>query len=91
MQHRFLDPCFNPGETLTGLGRGDADFVVVIHSNSGGLGKRDPLGKFCYTKLQIIQFFHLTMVRIGNYLYVNAHVCLLFAKLICVSYSIHNN
>lgn len=38
--YRILDPCFNPGETLTGLSRGDADFVVVIHSNSGGLGKQ---------------------------------------------------
>ncbi|XP_055296585.1 uncharacterized protein LOC129565592 [Sitodiplosis mosellana] len=38
------NPCFNSGEALTGLGRGDAEFVDVIHSNSGGLGKRDPLG-----------------------------------------------
>ncbi|XP_031628398.1 vitellogenin-2-like [Contarinia nasturtii] len=38
------NPCFNPGETLTGLSRGDAEFVLVVHSNSGGLGKRDPLG-----------------------------------------------
>ncbi|XP_055296584.1 vitellogenin-1-like [Sitodiplosis mosellana] len=38
------NPCFNSGETLTGLARGDAEFVLAIHSNSGGLGKRDPLG-----------------------------------------------
>lgn len=40
----FLDPCFNSGENLNGLARGDAEFVLAIHSNSGGLGKRDPLG-----------------------------------------------
>lgn len=40
------DPCFNPGEDLTGLARGDAEFVLIIHSNSGGLGKRDPLGNY---------------------------------------------
>ncbi|ALC48474.1 CG5162, partial [Drosophila busckii] len=37
-------PCFNEGEALSGLMRGDALFVDVIHSNSGVLGKRDPLG-----------------------------------------------
>lgn len=41
----FSDPCFNSGENLTGLARGDAEFVVAIHSNAGALGKRDPLGK----------------------------------------------
>lgn len=30
---------------LTGLNRGDAKFVVAIHTNSGGLGIRDPIGK----------------------------------------------
>lgn len=39
-----LDPCFNPGESLSSLGRGDADFVDIIHSNSGALGLRDPIG-----------------------------------------------
>lgn len=38
------NPCFNEGQTLSGLSRGDADFVDVIHSNPGALGKRDPLG-----------------------------------------------
>lgn len=38
------NPCFNQGENLTGLARGDAEFVDVIHSNSGALGKRDPIG-----------------------------------------------
>ncbi|KAJ6640105.1 Vitellogenin-1 [Pseudolycoriella hygida] len=38
------NPCFNEGEKLTGLSRGDADFVDIIHSNSGVLGKRDPIG-----------------------------------------------
>lgn len=42
----YVDPCFNEGETLGGLSRGDADFVMVIHSNSGALGKREPLGNF---------------------------------------------
>ncbi|XP_034485363.1 vitellogenin-1 [Drosophila innubila] len=37
-------PCFNEGETLSGLLRGDATFVDVIHSNPGVLGKRDPMG-----------------------------------------------
>ncbi|EDX02579.1 vitellogenin-3 [Drosophila yakuba] len=37
-------PCFNEGEILSGLMRGDAHFVDVIHSNSGVLGKRDPVG-----------------------------------------------
>ncbi|XP_017106534.2 vitellogenin-1 [Drosophila bipectinata] len=37
-------PCFNEGEVLSGLMRGDAGFVDVIHSNSGVLGKRDPMG-----------------------------------------------
>ncbi|KAH8274207.1 hypothetical protein KR018_007767 [Drosophila ironensis] len=37
-------PCFNEGEVLSGLLRGDAKFIDVIHSNSGVLGKRDPLG-----------------------------------------------
>lgn len=38
------DPCFNQGEDLTGLARGDAEFVDVIHTNSGALGKREPMG-----------------------------------------------
>lgn len=37
-------PCFNEGENLTGLMRGDAAFIDVIHSNSGVLGRRDPIG-----------------------------------------------
>lgn len=37
-------PCFNEGESLSGLSRGDAAFVDVIHSNSGVLGKKDPVG-----------------------------------------------
>jgi len=38
------NPCFNEGETLSGLSRGDATFVDVIHSDPGALGKRDSLG-----------------------------------------------
>ncbi|XP_065364144.1 phospholipase A1-like [Calliphora vicina] len=37
-------PCFNEGEALSGLLRGDADFIDIIHTNSGVLGKRDPMG-----------------------------------------------
>ncbi|XP_062139643.1 vitellogenin-1 [Drosophila sulfurigaster albostrigata] len=37
-------PCFNEGESLSGLLRGDATFVDVIHSNPGVLGKSDPIG-----------------------------------------------
>lgn len=42
----LADPCFNTGEALSGLSRGDASHVLVIHSNSGGLGKRDPIGEY---------------------------------------------
>uniref|UniRef100_A0A1I8Q0V7 Lipase domain-containing protein n=1 Tax=Stomoxys calcitrans TaxID=35570 RepID=A0A1I8Q0V7_STOCA len=38
------NPCFNEGEYLSGLQRGDADFIDVIHTNPGGLGKRGHLG-----------------------------------------------
>lgn len=38
------NPCFNEGESLGGLQRGDAAFIDIIHSNSGVLGKRDPIG-----------------------------------------------
>lgn len=37
-------PCFNEGESLTGLRKGDAEFVDVIHTNSGALGQRNPVG-----------------------------------------------
>uniref|UniRef100_A0A1B0D6F2 Lipase domain-containing protein n=1 Tax=Phlebotomus papatasi TaxID=29031 RepID=A0A1B0D6F2_PHLPP len=37
-------PCFNEGEAMTNLQRGDAKFVDIIHTNNGGLGKRDPIG-----------------------------------------------
>uniref|UniRef100_A0A0A1WGY6 Vitellogenin-3 n=1 Tax=Zeugodacus cucurbitae TaxID=28588 RepID=A0A0A1WGY6_ZEUCU len=37
-------PCFNEGHVLSGLQRGDAKFIDVIHSNPGVLGKRDPMG-----------------------------------------------
>lgn len=39
-----LQPCFKEGESLGGLSRGDAEFVDIIHSDSGGLGKSDPIG-----------------------------------------------
>lgn len=34
-------PCFNEGEVLTGLARGDAVFVDIIHSNSGKVDNHD--------------------------------------------------
>ncbi|GAB0094896.1 hypothetical protein DMENIID0001_102220 [Sergentomyia squamirostris] len=37
-------PCFNEGEAMTNLQRGDAQFVDIIHTNNGGLGKREPIG-----------------------------------------------
>ncbi|XP_065079730.1 vitellogenin-3-like [Ochlerotatus camptorhynchus] len=38
------NPCFNEGESLSGLSRGDASWVDVIHSNVRILGKRAPIG-----------------------------------------------
>lgn len=38
------NPCFNEGESLFGLQRGDAEFIDVIHTNSGVLGKKEPIG-----------------------------------------------
>ncbi|XP_067639517.1 vitellogenin-3-like [Eurosta solidaginis] len=37
-------PCFNEGQSLAGLMRGDAEFIDVIHSDPGALGKREPTG-----------------------------------------------
>lgn len=37
-------PCFNEGERLNGLQRGDARFVDIIHSNAGILGVKNPIG-----------------------------------------------
>lgn len=38
------NPCFNNGETLSGLFRGDAAYVDVIHTNPGCLGKKEAVG-----------------------------------------------
>uniref|UniRef100_A0A1I8N4M5 Lipase domain-containing protein n=1 Tax=Musca domestica TaxID=7370 RepID=A0A1I8N4M5_MUSDO len=38
------NPCFNEGEELSGISRGDATFVDIIHSNPGVLGKPKSLG-----------------------------------------------
>ncbi|XP_031628399.1 vitellogenin-1-like [Contarinia nasturtii] len=38
------NPCFNNGEALSGLFRGDAQYVDVIHTNPGCLGKREAVG-----------------------------------------------
>lgn len=38
------NPCFNSGGALTGLSRGDAEWVDVIHTNPGVLGKKDAIG-----------------------------------------------
>lgn len=40
------NPCFNSATDLKGLTRDDAKIVDVIHTNAGGLGKRDPIGKY---------------------------------------------
>ncbi|XP_011185243.1 vitellogenin-1-like [Zeugodacus cucurbitae] len=37
-------PCFNEGHALSGLHRGNAKFIDVIHSNPGVMGKREALG-----------------------------------------------
>lgn len=37
-------PCFNEGEYLSGLQRGDARFVDVIHTNPGVLGVKESVG-----------------------------------------------
>lgn len=37
-------PCFNQGQSLDGLSRGDAAFVDIIHSNAGALGKKTTIG-----------------------------------------------
>lgn len=39
-----LSPCFNEGEKLNGLQRGDARFVDVIHTNVGVLGIKESIG-----------------------------------------------
>lgn len=38
------NPCFNNGEVLDGVFRGDAVWVIAIHTNPGCLGKKDALG-----------------------------------------------
>ena len=38
------NPCFNEGEDLTGLARGDALYVDIIHSNNGALGQKEAVG-----------------------------------------------
>lgn len=38
------NPCFNEGEILSGIQRGDAEFIDVIHTNVGVLGKKHPTG-----------------------------------------------
>ncbi|KAM7350119.1 vitellogenin-1-like [Cochliomyia hominivorax] len=38
------NPCFNEGESLSGLQRGDAEFIDIIHTNPGVLGKSNPVG-----------------------------------------------
>ncbi|GAB0093473.1 phospholipase A1-like [Sergentomyia squamirostris] len=37
-------PCYNEGEVLSGIGRGDAAFVDIIHTNSHGFGIKEPIG-----------------------------------------------
>ncbi|XP_065364958.1 vitellogenin-1-like [Calliphora vicina] len=42
------NPCFNEGESLSGLQRGDADFIDILHTNPGVLGKANPVGDVDY-------------------------------------------
>ena len=37
-------PCFKEGEILNGLQRGNAEFIDIIHTNAGVLGKEEPIG-----------------------------------------------
>lgn len=37
-------PCFNEGFSLSGLSKGDAEYVDIIHSDPGALGIRNPIG-----------------------------------------------
>lgn len=37
-------PCFNEGEQLKGISRGDAEYVDIIHTNPGVLGKKEAIG-----------------------------------------------
>ncbi|KAL5280906.1 hypothetical protein ACFFRR_004738 [Megaselia abdita] len=37
-------PCFNEGEQLKGISRGDGEYVDIIHSNPGILGKKEAVG-----------------------------------------------
>lgn len=39
-----FSPCFNEGERLNGLQRGDARFVDIIHTNAGVLGIKESRG-----------------------------------------------
>lgn len=39
-----FSPCFNEGERLNGLQRGDARFVDIIHTNVGVLGIKEARG-----------------------------------------------
>lgn len=48
-------PCFNEGERLSGLQRGDAKFVDIIHSNAGILGIKDPKGNIYLTIKRILE------------------------------------
>ncbi|XP_073835543.1 vitellogenin-1-like [Musca autumnalis] len=38
------NPCFNEGETLSGISRGDASFVDIIHTNPGVAGIPESVG-----------------------------------------------
>lgn len=38
------NPCFKRGPLLTEISRGDADYVDIIHTNPGVLGKKEAIG-----------------------------------------------
>lgn len=70
----LLRPCFNEGERLNGLQRGDAQFVDIIHTNVGILGIKEPRGDVDFfpngfvnllsTLFQLIAFCRLGMNKL---------------------------
>lgn len=56
-------PCFNEGERLSGIQRGDAHFVDIIHTNAGVLGIKESRGDVdFYPNGYIYQIFHFHLI-----------------------------
>lgn len=56
----FFRPCFNEGERLSGIQRGDARFIDIIHTNAGVLGIKESRGDVdFYPNGYIYQVFYL--------------------------------